>query len=93
MSTIKKIKWNFNPPIAAWWVGWWERMIRMLKDMLRRTLGRKSVNYEELETILCDCEATINFRPLTYVEDNSEGLKPLTPTCFLQSIPSSDTTD
>ncbi|GBL97066.1 hypothetical protein AVEN_254111-1 [Araneus ventricosus] len=61
--------------------------------MLRRILGRKSVNYEELETILCDCEATINPRPLTYIEDNLECLKPLTPACFLQSIPSSDTTN
>ncbi|KFM59890.1 hypothetical protein X975_17109, partial [Stegodyphus mimosarum] len=67
--------------------------IRMLKEMLRRISGRKSLDYKELETILCDCEATINFRPLTYIEDSSEGLKPLTPTCFLQSIPSSEPTD
>ncbi|XP_035219641.1 uncharacterized protein LOC118192738 [Stegodyphus dumicola] len=66
-STIKKIKCNFNPPTAAWWGGWWERMVRMLKEMLRRILGRKSLDYEELETILCDCEATINSRPLTYI--------------------------
>ncbi|XP_035208788.1 uncharacterized protein LOC118183380 [Stegodyphus dumicola] len=92
-STIKKIKWNVNPPTAAWWGGWWERMVRMLKEMLRRILGRKSLDYEELETSLCDCEATINSRPLTYIEDNSEGLKPLNPACFLQSIPSSETID
>ncbi|XP_055947081.1 uncharacterized protein LOC129980723 [Argiope bruennichi] len=92
-STIKKIKWNFNPPTAAWWGGWWKRMIRMLKEMLRRILGRKSIDYEELETLLCDCEATINSRPLTYILDNSEGLRPLTSACFLQGIPSSDATD
>ncbi|XP_055928015.1 uncharacterized protein LOC129959217 [Argiope bruennichi] len=88
-STIKKIKWNFNPPTAAWW----ERMIRMLKEMLRKILGRKSMDYEELEILICDCEATINPRPLTYIEDNSEGRRPLTPDCFLQGIPSSDKTD
>ncbi|XP_035230004.1 uncharacterized protein LOC118201962 [Stegodyphus dumicola] len=92
-STIKKIKWNFNPPTAAWWGGGWERMVRMLKEMLRRILGKKSLDYEELETILCDYEATINSRLLTYIEDNSEGLKQLTPACFLQSIPSCETTD
>ncbi|XP_035231542.1 uncharacterized protein LOC118203369 [Stegodyphus dumicola] len=64
----------------------------MLKEMLRRILGRKSLDYEELKTI-CDCEATINSRPLTYIEDNSESVKPLTPVCFLESIPSSETTD
>ncbi|XP_055927972.1 uncharacterized protein LOC129959175 [Argiope bruennichi] len=92
-STMKKIKWNFNPQTAAWWGGWWERMIRMLKEMPRRILGRKSIDYEELETFTCDCEATINSRPLTYIEDNSEGLRPLTPAYFLQGIPSNDTTD
>ncbi|GBM25827.1 hypothetical protein AVEN_151310-1 [Araneus ventricosus] len=71
-SIIKKIKWNFNPPIASWWGGWWERMICMLKEMLRRILDRKSVNFEELVTILCVCEATINSRALTYTKDNSE---------------------
>ncbi|GBM40744.1 hypothetical protein AVEN_162201-1 [Araneus ventricosus] len=65
----------------------------MLKEMLRRILGRKNFNYEELETFLCDCEATRNSKPLTYIEDNSEGLKALTSACFLQSIPGSDTTD
>ncbi|XP_055928007.1 uncharacterized protein LOC129959209 [Argiope bruennichi] len=72
-STIKKIKWNFNPPTAAWWGGWWERINRMLEEMLRGILGRKTIDYEELETLICECEATINSRPLTYIEDNLEG--------------------
>ncbi|XP_055941715.1 uncharacterized protein LOC129971765 [Argiope bruennichi] len=87
-STMK-IKWNFNPPTAARW----ERMIRMLKEMLRRIWGQKSIDYEELETLICDCEATINSRPLTYIENNSEGLRALTRACFLQGIPNSDKTD
>lgn len=80
------IKWKFIPPTAAWWGGWWERLIRSVKTLLVRILGRSSVNFEELLTILCDVEATINSRPLTYVSDDSDELIPLTPSLFLQDI-------
>ncbi|GIY74460.1 endonuclease [Caerostris darwini] len=82
------IKWKFNPPTAAWWWGggWWGRLIRSVKSLLVRILGRSSVNFEELLTILCDVEASINSRPLTYISDDSDELIPLTPSLFLQDI-------
>ncbi|GIY06674.1 reverse transcriptase [Caerostris extrusa] len=46
------IKWKFNPSTTAWW-GRWERLIRSVKSLLVRILGRSSVNFEELLTILC----------------------------------------
>jgi hypothetical protein len=57
---IERIEWRFNPPAAAWWGGWWERLIRLLKQLLCKTLGKASLTYEELETTLCDCESVIN---------------------------------
>lgn len=92
-SSIKRIKWNFIPPAAPWWGGWWERMVRIVKDLLHRTLGKSCVNFVELETILCECESVINSRPLTYVSDNTENLIPLTPSMFLQPLPCNDVTD
>ncbi|GFW82405.1 integrase_H2C2 domain-containing protein [Trichonephila clavipes] len=53
-STAQKITWKFIPPTAAWWGGWWERIVRMLKELLRRVLGKSIVIYEELLTIVCD---------------------------------------
>ncbi|XP_054715419.1 uncharacterized protein LOC129224899 [Uloborus diversus] len=84
-STTRQISWKFVPPTAAWWGGWWERMVGMLKDLLRRMLGKSSVNYEELSTILCDCEAVINSRPLTYILSSPDQLMPLPPAMFLVS--------
>ena len=85
-SAAKRIDWRFNPPTAAWWGGWWERLIRIVKDLLRKILGRASINHEQMITILCDCEALINSRPLTYVSSDSSDLMTLTPNMFLQGI-------
>lgn len=94
-STVatQKIRWKFNPPSAAWWGGWWERLIRMVKRILRKVLGRACLCYEELNTILCDCEQVINSRPLTYVTEDVDDLAPLSPAMFLQEIRVSDVTD
>ncbi|XP_035232353.1 uncharacterized protein LOC118204140, partial [Stegodyphus dumicola] len=76
-----------------WWGGWWERLIRTAKNLIVRVLGQAAVNYEELLTVICDVEAVINCRPLTYVSNDSEDLLPLTPSMFLQDIKVSGTAD
>ncbi|GFW01392.1 integrase catalytic domain-containing protein [Trichonephila clavipes] len=65
-TMTNKILWKFIPPSAAWW----ERLVRIVKELLRRTLGKCTLTYEELNTILCDCELIINCRPLTYVSED-----------------------
>lgn len=79
------IEWQFNVPSAPWWGGWWERLIRVIKDLLRKTLGRASLNFEEMSTAVCEAEAVINARSLTYFSDEDR-LIPLTPATFLQDI-------
>ncbi|UYV72420.1 hypothetical protein LAZ67_9003051 [Cordylochernes scorpioides] len=59
------------------------RLIRSIKDLLVRILGHSSVYYEEMSTILCDAEATINSRPLTYIHEDFDSLIPLSPSMFL----------
>lgn len=83
---IQPITWKFNPPTAAWWGGWWERLIRSLKDLLLRCLGKASLKYEELATLLCDAEWVMNERPLTYSSETGD-LVPLTPAMFLRDLP------
>ncbi|XP_055931871.1 uncharacterized protein LOC129962158 [Argiope bruennichi] len=92
-STAQKITWKFIPPTAAWWGGWWERIVRMLKELLRRVLGKSIVNYEEFLTLLCDCESIINVRPLTYIQDDPNELLPLTPAMFIHGNSNYETPD
>ncbi|CAK1598275.1 unnamed protein product [Parnassius mnemosyne] len=93
VTAVHSIKWRFIPPRTPWWGGWWERLIRVLKEMLRRILGRQRLTWVELDTVSCDCEAVINSRPLTYVSTCTDDLRPLTPMLFLHGLPSNDTSD
>ncbi|KAG8200567.1 hypothetical protein JTE90_000639 [Oedothorax gibbosus] len=85
-GAINNIHWKFNPPTAAWWGGWWERLIRVMKDLLKRVLGRALLSQEEMFTVLCDCESLMNSRPLTYISENNKDPVPLSPSMFLQDI-------
>ncbi|UYV60694.1 hypothetical protein LAZ67_1001945 [Cordylochernes scorpioides] len=43
------VKWKLNPPAAPWWGGWIERIVGLTKKLLRRLLGKRVVNYEEMD--------------------------------------------
>ncbi|XP_055941739.1 uncharacterized protein LOC129971787 [Argiope bruennichi] len=85
-GAIHRIKWKFNPPTASWWGGWWERLIRVMKNVLKRVLGHAFLSYDEMITVLCDCESIINSRPLTYISKRDTDFVPLSPSLFLQDI-------
>ncbi|GFT34280.1 integrase catalytic domain-containing protein [Trichonephila clavipes] len=92
-TSTQKIVWKFIPPTAAWWGGWWERLVRIIKELLKRSLGKSILSFEELSTVICDCEFLINSRPLTYISENPQELIPLTSAMFLIENRCSDTTD
>ncbi|UYV78613.1 hypothetical protein LAZ67_16002164 [Cordylochernes scorpioides] len=78
------VKWKLNPPAAPWWGGWIEIIVGLTKKLLRGWLGKRVVNYEEMVTILGNCERVINARPLTYIAEDNDDLVPLTPEMFLR---------
>ena len=92
-SNIERIMWRFNPPTAAWWGRFWEHLVGMMKTLLRKVLGRASLNYKNLLTVICDCESVINSRPLTYMSNDASELMHLTPNMFLRELSSSGVID
>ncbi|GFT31542.1 integrase catalytic domain-containing protein [Trichonephila clavipes] len=68
-------------------------MVRSIREFLRKCLGKACVTYEEMLTLLYDCEDTINGRPLTYLSDDPKDLKLLTPTLFIQDFKERETLD
>lgn len=65
MTATMQIDWNFSPPKGPWWGGWWEKLMHLLKNSLKRELGKACLHYEEMLTVLCDIESVINERLLT----------------------------
>ncbi|XP_033222856.1 uncharacterized protein LOC117176709 [Belonocnema kinseyi] len=78
-----KIRWDFIPPAAPHFGGIWKSGVRSVKDHLRRVLVVQTPSFEELTTLLCQIEASLNSRPLCPLSDNSEDLKVFTPGHFL----------
>ncbi|GFU45920.1 integrase catalytic domain-containing protein [Trichonephila clavipes] len=92
-AEIQRITWKFIPPTAVWWGGFGERLVSTVKELLRRTLGKAIFTYEELLTILCECEKVVDSRPLTYLSEDMQDLTPIKPARFLFEIPTADTKD
>ena len=63
------IKWYFVLEKSPWWGGFYERLVGIVKNSLKKVLGKALCNYEQLATNLCEIERAINQRPLTYVTD------------------------
>lgn len=78
-----RISWRFTVERAACWGGFWERMVKLIKDTLKWSIGRRTLNYEECDTILSVVEATVNSRPLTYVSKDIDNFMILTPAHLL----------
>ena len=74
----KRISWRCNIPTASWWGGLFERIIGMTKRCSRKIIGRASLTYDEINTVIVEVEFVLNSRPLTYVsaEDQEEILTP-----------------
>ncbi|XP_070576394.1 uncharacterized protein [Ptychodera flava] len=83
----KRVEWKFIPKRAPWFGGFWERLIGLTKNAIKKTLGRAYVTYDELNTLLTEVEAMLNDRPITYVSADVRDNIPLTPAHLLHGRP------
>ena len=75
----RSVQWTFIPKRAPWFGGFYERLIGMTKNVLKKTLGRSLVTLNELNTLVVEVEAVINDRPITYVPSDVGEPEPLSP--------------
>lgn len=79
------IRWEFNAPRASWWGGQFERMVRVVKDCLRKTMKQQKLLILDFLTLTKEIEAAINCRPLSILPSDSDEPVALTPGHFLAS--------
>ena len=73
-----RTEWCFNVEKAPWWGGFFERLVRSVKNCIKKVVGNARLTFDELSTVVIEVEATLNSRPLTYVAAD-EFEEPLTP--------------
>ena len=56
-----------NLPLAPWYVEFLERLVNGVKDLLIKGLKSSRLSYEEMQTVLFECEAILNNHPLIYI--------------------------
>ena len=58
--------------------GFFERLVACVKNCIKKTVGRATLRYNELQTVISEVELTINSRPLDYVynENLEEAITP-----------------
>ena len=83
---LPDVKWQFIPPAAPWWGGFWERLVHSIKTPLKKILGKALVTDKELSTLIIRIEEQINSRPLTSLVDDPDQV-PLTPAEILIGRP------
>ena len=76
-------EWKFITPRAPQQGGFYERLIGIVKNCLRKVLFKRKVSHDELVTIATEIENRVNNRPLSYVDTSLDGLEPLTPSHLL----------
>jgi hypothetical protein len=77
------VKWTFIPELAPWMGGFYERMIKIMKQAIRKSVGKTSLTLIQLQTIITEVESVVNSRPLVYVGSDFQSGKALSPSDFL----------
>ena len=75
------IEWIFNPPAASHMGGVWERQTRSVRKILAGILHEngEQLDDESFRTMLCEVEAIVNSRPLTFPSTDPNDLNPISP--------------
>jgi hypothetical protein len=75
----RQIEWRFIPKRNPWYGGFWERLVGLTTEALKKMLGRTKLKFNEFRTIVTEIEAILNDHPLTYVSSDFNFPLALTP--------------
>ncbi|GFQ92987.1 putative pao retrotransposon peptidase superfamily [Trichonephila clavata] len=63
--------------LDPWRGGFYERLMRAVKEPFRKILGKAHFTFEETMSLLAEIENVLNHRPLTYVSGDISDPEPL----------------
>ncbi|XP_058827738.1 uncharacterized protein LOC131687658 [Topomyia yanbarensis] len=86
-TASEDIQFRFIPERSPNFGGLWESAVKSFKTLFKRTIGSHSLIYDEMQTVLVQIEAILNFRPLTPLSNDPDDFEALTPGHFLIQRP------
>ena len=66
----RNIKWTFNKQAAPWTGRIFGRLVKSVKQCLKKILGKAKVNFDEMNTILINIQNVLNNRYLIFCYDD-----------------------
>ena len=63
-ASNQNISWKFSLTNATWHGGFWERLYSVVKRCLKKTVGKASLHFYELQIALSEIELILNSGPL-----------------------------
>ena len=79
----RNIRWQRYLEYSPWWGGWIENLNGVFKSAIHKVLGGSTVSFTELSTLLFECEAIMNSRPISYVYDDVNEGQAITPSILI----------
>ncbi|XP_062534495.1 uncharacterized protein LOC134203622 [Armigeres subalbatus] len=67
--------------------GLWEAAVKSFKTTFKKVIGTRTLQYDEMQTVLTQIEAVLNSRPLTPISNDPGDFEALTPGHFLVQRP------
>ena len=89
-AILHKIRWKFITPLSPHQGGMYESLIKVAKRALRVSTGEQILSWNEMATVFAEVKSILNSRPLTYMSDDPNDLRPLTPNHLLLGRASAD---
>ena len=81
--SLQRVEWRFIPSRAPRFGGFWERLVALIKNHIKKVLGRSHLTFDQLHTLITEIEAVIHDRPLKYSSGEIDDSQPLTPAHLL----------
>ena len=77
------VVWKFTTPVAPWEGGMYERLVAVVKAAFKKAVRSQWLSHSEFWTLITECEAIVNARPITYVYQSVGGGNVIRPVDFL----------
>ncbi|XP_062534088.1 uncharacterized protein LOC134203223 [Armigeres subalbatus] len=86
-AAAEGIEFKFIPARSPNFGGLWEAAVKSFKTTFKKVIGTRTLQYDEMQTVLTQIEAVLNSRPLTPISNDPGDFEALTPGHFLVQRP------